>query len=444
MKRTAVCLLLVAVVALGVLSVLTWPDDPQPNAKPEPVLAIGIEAPSTADAEDERIILSVAQTARDHAGTPPAVTIDYPLDGSIFPPEIVAPTFLWHDETESANRWLIDIAMADNQGHIYVLANGNPPPKGQEDSRCFGPTNERYEPTAYQASAKSWTPGEQVWAAIKAGTVSQPAIVTILGFDSGSPAGALSRGQMTLTTSDDEVGAPIFYRDVPLMPAKNDEGVIKPLAQNALGLITWRLKDISLPDSRAVLTDMPSCANCHSFSADGHTLAMDIDGPSGDKGAYAIADIERDMIIADDEIITWNDFPDQPEDQMTFGFLSRISPDGQYAVATVNESVYVVNFTNYRFLQVFYPTSGILAWYSRETEEIAALPGADDPDYVHCDPVWSPDGRWLVFARAGALDPRVEKMATYANDPIELQIQYDLYRMRFDNGQGGVPNCRGF
>ena len=28
---------------------------------------------------------------------------------------------------------------------------------------------------------------------------------------------------------------------------------------------------------------------------------------------------------------------------------------------------YVSNFKDYRFLQVFYPTRGILAWYSRET-----------------------------------------------------------------------------
>ena len=30
-------------------------------------------------------------------------------------------------------------------------------------------------------------------------------------------------------------------------------------------------------------------------------------------------------------------------------------------------------------------------------------------------------------------------MATYSNDPIEIQIQYDLYRIPFNDGKGGKP-----
>ena len=66
---------------------------------------------------------------------------------------------------------------------------------------------------------------------------------------------------------------------------------------------------------------------------------------------------------------------------------------------------YVVNFTDYRFLQVFYPTRGILAWYSRATGQREPLPGANDPRYVQTDGVWSPDGKYIVFARAEAKDP---------------------------------------
>ena len=39
---------------------------------------------------------------------------------------------------------------------------------------------------------------------------------------------------------------------------------------------------------------------------------------------------------------------------------------------------YVANFTDYRFLQVFYPTRGILAWYSKATGMLQPLPGADE------------------------------------------------------------------
>jgi tetratricopeptide (TPR) repeat protein len=73
-------------------------------------------------------------------------------------------------------------------------------------------------------------------------------------------------------------------------------------------------------------------------------------------------------------------------------------------VVTLNEEVYVDNFKDYRFLQVFYPTRGILAWHDRATWQIRALPGGDDPHYVQTDGVWSPDGKYLIFARTEAKD----------------------------------------
>ena len=100
---------------------------------------------------------------------------------------------------------------------------------------------------------------------------------------------------------------------------------------------------------------------------------------------------------------------------------------------------YVANFKDYRFLQVFYPTRGILAWYNRATGVLQPLPGADDPRYVHTNAVWSPDGKYLVFARAEARDPYPAgaPVAARANDPNETQIRYDLYRIPFNGGQGG-------
>ena len=87
---------------------------------------------------------------------------------------------------------------------------------------------------------------------------------------------------------------------------------------------------------------------------------------------------------------------------------------------------------------MFYPTRGILAWYSRETGVLRPLPGADDPRYVQTGGVWSPDGKYLVFARAAANDPYPPgvPVAKFANDPNELQIQYDLYRIPFNDGAG--------
>ena len=45
-----------------------------------------------------------------------------------------------------------------------------------------------------------------------------------------------------------------------------------------------------------------------------------------------------------------------------------------------------------------------------------------------------------MFARAIAKDPYPAgaPLATYANDPKEVPIQYDLYRIPFNGGKGGI------
>lgn len=373
------------------------------------------------------------------------VTIDYPAEGTIFPPEITAPRVLWHDDSlgteAAADRWRVRVFLADGGAVLEDLTDGPAPTPAPIDPDAMGPTNEIYKPTPYQASARSWRPSDALWAAIKERSVDTPATVVIEGVRTASPDEVLSRGLVTISTSSDPVGAPIFYRDVPLMPARGAKGRIKPLRPNAVPLIGWRLKDVGHKDSRLLLTGMPSCANCHSFSADGTTLGMDVDGPSGDKGSYALAPIAETTQIRPEHVLSWNDFPKKPKDHHTLGFLSRVSPDGRYAVTTLNEQVYIANFLDYRFLQVFYPTRGILAYYDRSTGAMHALPGADDPDFVHCDPAWTPDGKTIVFARATAREayPPGKPLATHPNDPNETQIQYDLYRMPFDGGKGGTP-----
>jgi len=71
----------------------------------------------------------------------------------------------------------------------------------------------------------------------------------------------------------------------------------------------------------------------------------------------------------------------------------------------------------------------------------AALPGADDPRYVHTDAFGVPTENMLIFARAEAREPisAGQKLPDHANSPDETQIQYDLYRMPFNDGKGGQP-----
>ncbi len=373
---------------------------------------------------------------------PAAITIDYPSDGSIFPPDIVAPTFLWRDATPNVSAWRIEIAFADDSKPLRLTSAGEPMRIGEIDPRCVSDTNQPPALTPEQAAAHTWKPDPATWSAIKRHSVEHAASITIAGLRKDEP---VSEGRVTIITSKDPVGAPVFYRDVPLMPSETEKGTIKPLAPNAVPLIAWRLRDLAQSRSRVLMTGLPTCANCHSFSRDGRTMGLDLDGPHNNKGLYALATLQPTTVIGKDNLVAWT--RDQNPRETRVGFMSQVSPDGRYVLTTVHDtrdaltSYYVSNFKDYRFLQVFYPTRGILDWYDRTTGLRLPLPGASDRKYVQTDGVWSPDGAYVVFARAEAKDAYVpgQKMAAYANDPGETQIQYDLYRVPFNGGKGGDP-----
>jgi tetratricopeptide (TPR) repeat protein len=305
--------------------------------------------------------------------------------------------------------------------------------------------------TAEQAAGYTWKPDVKVWGEIKKHSVRHPATLIITGFESESATQPVSHGQVTIQTSADPVGAPIFFRDVPLLPVPADQGergVIKPLPDSLLPKIKWRIRDVSLPQSRTVMEGLPTCANCHSIARDGKTLGIDVDGPANDKGLYGLIPLRKVSSISNEYIIHWSAFSDKAA-QKRFGFMSQVSPDGQYVITSIDvpgahgkrvlDRLYNGFYDNYGFGQVFYPTRGVLAWYSRETGKLQPLPGADDPDYVQTSAFWSPDGNYLVYSRAKERDPYPPgmKRALYANDPNETQVQYDLYRIPFNHGKGG-------
>jgi len=379
-----------------------------------------------------------------------AITIEYPEQGSIFPPEITAPTFLWNDGAKGVASWQIEVAFGDGSAKIYATSRGAHLRIGPIDPDCVAATNKPPALAPSLATAHAWKPDNAAWQAIKRHSVSSAATVTIRGMgDNGQP---VSRGSVTIHTSRDAAGAPIFYRDVPLMPTEQENGVIKPLAGEAIPLVAWRVRDLAQAQSRVVMENVPVCANCHSFSSDGKTMGMDLDGLQKNRGLYILTSVARNMAIGQQDVVQWSSPAAKLKGNVRVGFMSQVSPDGEYVVTTINpasmdapaqdppSNYYVANFKDYRFLQVFYPTRGFLTWYSRQTGVLRPLAGADDPRFVQMGAVWSPDGQYLVFARAAATDPNPPgvPLARFANDPQELQVKYDLYRIPFHNGQGGV------
>jgi hypothetical protein len=391
------------------------------------------------------------------------IVLDYPLEGSVFPPEITPPTILWRDAS-TAKRWVVEVSFADQSAGIRLETNGDLMKMGEIDPRA-GTGDDVTPLSPEQAVTHTWKPDAATWAKIKTSSVKAPATITITGLSDGATM-AVSSGKVTISTSVDPVGAPVFYRDVPLMLSPpGEKGAIQPLPPSAIPLIQWRVRNIGEAQSKTVMENLPTCANCHSFSTDGKTLGIDVDGPKNDKGLYALAPVAKNMTIRNQDVIRWSAFQENLEAKTSepavkrFGFMSQVSPDGRYVITSIgppgakdlhhkenpnfapglSDRLFSMTHKDVHFLQVFYPTRGILAWYDRKSATLRPLPGADDPRFVQTSAFWSPDGKYLIFSRAEARDPYPAgaAKAMYANDPNEPQVQYDLYRIPFNEGRGG-------
>ena len=366
------------------------------------------------------IWLTAAGTPRDPSKALPVVRAEdakpaklsvlYPLDGAVFPPEIAPPTFRWEDPESEADAWRI----------TFDFDDGDPP-------------------ASFVSQAAEWTPPDEPWETIKGRSRQRPTQVTIQGYRRTDSDRIVSAGDVSISTSQDEVGAPLFFREVNLP--------FRTAVKNPAAHIRWRFGEISSKEPPPiVLENLPVCGNCHSFSADGRTLAMEVDS-GNDKGAYAIMPVEEQIALDPSKIITWADYR-REDNQKTFGLLCQASPDGRYVVGTVKDRALAVYRPDLEFSQLFFLVKGILTIYDRQTETFAALPGADDPEYVQTNATWSPDGKTIVFARSRskAYDPvslrdydSVLVPRREAEEFLEegRKFLYDLYRIPFNDGKGG-------
>ena len=333
-----------------------------------------------------------------------------PFDEALFPPDIVAPSFRWKDGNPDVDSWRI----------VFEFSDGGPV-------------------LDFVSCRTEWNVPDEVWEDVKVRCRGQEARVTISSVrGAGSEETANSRASVRIGVSEDAVEAPLFFREVNLPFAT---AVKDPAA-----CIRWRFGPISSKEPPPiVLEKLPVCGNCHSFSADGSVMGMDVDY-ANDRASYAIlSPMAQNMVLDKDRIIAWSNYRKE-DDEQTFGLLSQVSPCGRYVMSTVKDYSVFVATEGLAFSQLFFPIKGILVYYDRETREFHSLPGADDPQFVQSNPVWSPDGKYVVFARSEAYElknvaKRESALLTREECKVFLEggkkFRFDLYRIPFNEGRGG-------
>jgi tetratricopeptide (TPR) repeat protein len=334
--------------------------------------------------------------------SPSGINIDYPLTGTIFPPEFQAPRFSWND-THTPGVW-----------HIRLL-NQN-----------------RKEIHREKIKSPFWRPVPEIWQKIKRNSGTES--VSFIIVREGPGQDGYTSGKMSFSFSKDSVGASVFYRAVPLPFGRTVKNVHE---------IEWYSGNVDGSQPLKILENIPVCANCHSFSVNGY-IAMDIDY-ANDKGSYIISPLEDTVHLTFDKIITWSDYR-REDGGSTYGLLSQISPDSRYVLSTVKDRSVFVAVDNLEYSQLFFPIKGIIAVYNRETKKFFELSGAADRRYVQSNPNWSPDGKEILITRANRyLSSKIEKTESVLlklEDAEEFvrgkkEFKYDLYRIPFNNGEGG-------
>jgi Tol biopolymer transport system component len=370
----------------------------------DPGFAVGISGAARGGGSEEDLFIKAVLSAGDSVTIPGGLEIQNPLDETLFPLDFAPPAFCWLDDESKVDSWLVRLQFQDREPGLDVVV---------------------YQP--------NWTPPEDQWSQIKRRSLDKGAHLTIMGFQRDAPDKILSSARITFTISRDEVSAPIFFREISL-----------PMTESARdpSKTRWRLGAVSsLTAPRVVLDKAPVCGNCHSFSADGKWLAMDFDYES--RGSHLISQVAAHMTLASRDFMNWDRFA---PGQKSSGLLSQISPDGHWIISTVKDRAVLIQKPELGFSQLFFPVQGILAYRKRESDLIQALPGADDPQYVQTNPAWSPDGQWIVFARcrdygftnrlpAFVPDAWIDRAFTRGGQPL----QYDLYRIPFNQGRGANP-----
>ncbi|MBR9997927.1 MAG: PD40 domain-containing protein [Cyclobacteriaceae bacterium] len=331
------------------------------------------------------------------------IEIIHPFADALFPPEFPAPYFKWWSEGGKPPAYEVSLFTSNKKHAIHA-------------------TTDQTE----------WMPDEAAWDSIKVLSDFRNIYLTV------KKKGDKKAARINFRLSRDSVAAPVLYREMPIPFL---------IAEKMLDSMNFMLINFgSRRKPHTAMRGFPVCGNCHSFTADGKSMGLDLDAGLRDKGGYFVSRVEDTLRFELANYTSWS----RLEKRRTFGLFSKLSPDGRYIVTTVKDRVVIKNFPvlpveNVTYSQLFFPVNGHLAIYDRNTGSLRELPGANLDEYVQSNAVWTPDGKNIIFSRAEALpmgddiyeiDVKDEKIV---NEYVERKrsLKYDLYVIPFNDGNGG-------
>ncbi|MDP4207638.1 MAG: hypothetical protein Q8928_02375 [Bacteroidota bacterium] len=339
-----------------------------------------------------------------------SVRISYPFNNALFPNDFSAPTIIWKDKSAQTQSWKVTFSLKGNNQFLVKVV----------DKNYFRPSKQEWE------NMKKASKYENIEVVVQRNSPKETSYFS-------------SKGKIKLKISNDSVGAPVLYRQIPL-PFGYAEAHIDEACYS-----TYNVSNYQNP-RHEVLDKFPVCGNCHSSTADGKTIALDFDAVTRDKGGYFVAKIDTQTIFEKNNYMSWSKLIGKS----TFGLFSKISPSGRYIITTVKDRVISQKFEDMEkiaYSQLFVPVNGVLAIYDTQTKKLTELPGANDMAYVQTNAIWTPDEKNIIFARAKALPyPKGKKRYTSILDDEHIisqfiqekfDMKFDLYTIPFNNGKGG-------
>ncbi len=330
------------------------------------------------------------------------IIIKNPLNDALFPADFPSPHFEWISQSGYKGKWLIELRNHDGTKIVNVIDDNH------------------------------WQPSKDEWERIKKINAGKNIRLKINKYGQN-----LRSKSVVFSISKDSVGAPVLYRRMPLPFS---------YAEKHLDSMDFVLIDFSSYENPHIaMRGFPVCGNCHSLTANGSTIGVDLDAGMRDKGGYFISNIGDTVFFSDSNYMSWT----RIENRRTFGLFSKISPDGRYIVTTVEDKVmnHVFPFepAHIAFSQIFFPVNGKLAVYDRIKKELHELPGANLDEYVQSNAIWSPDGKYIIFCRAPALPYSIDSgMINVKDENIakefltkKRKLKYDICKIPFNEGKGG-------